>query len=277
MEFAQLEALAAVVDQGSFDAAARHLHLTQSAVSQRIKALETSSGQVLVRRSRPVSATEAGEAYLRVARQVGVLLAQVRTDVTTAVPVAVNADSLETWVLPALAELDGVTVDLRRADQAHTAGLLRDGTVMAAITGDSHPVAGCRVQRLGTMRYRPRASAAFVERWFAGGVDAESLTRAPVVVFDRDDALQDDFLESRGVASPPPRHHVPSSAPFAEAVARGMGWGMIPDQQADGLVTIADHVADVELFWQHWSFSTPALDAVTRAVTAGATTALAGR
>ena len=51
----QLRALAAAVDHGSLEAAARALHLTPSAVSQRIKALEQGAGAVLLRRSRPVA------------------------------------------------------------------------------------------------------------------------------------------------------------------------------------------------------------------------------
>ncbi len=45
----QLAVLAAVVEFGSFDTAAERLHVTPSAVSQRIKALEQRVSQVLVR------------------------------------------------------------------------------------------------------------------------------------------------------------------------------------------------------------------------------------
>ena len=64
IDLSQLRALAAVVDEGSFDAAASALHLTPSAVSQRIKALEQSAGRVLVRRTKPTEATEAGHGSL---------------------------------------------------------------------------------------------------------------------------------------------------------------------------------------------------------------------
>ena len=40
----QLDALVTIADLGSFDAAARHLHITSSAVSQRIRALEAAAG-----------------------------------------------------------------------------------------------------------------------------------------------------------------------------------------------------------------------------------------
>lgn len=288
VDLAQLQALASVLDEGSFDAAAAVLHLTPSAVSQRIKALERSTGQVLVQRGRPATATEAGETYLRLARQLTTLVEEARREAgeraaRPTVPLAVNADSLATWVLPALAPVAGsVALDLRRQDQAHTAGLLRSGAVMAAITSEAEPVQGCRSTRLGTMRYRPVAAPAYVERWFAGGVHADTLAEAPIVVFDRKDHLQDDYL--RRVTRrriDPPRHYVPSSADFAQAIRLGFGWGLLPRQQYADLEAAGDLVVfdtgrhvDVTLHWQQWSLRTPALDAVADAIRTAATTAL---
>jgi LysR family transcriptional regulator (chromosome initiation inhibitor) len=288
LQLAQLAALAAVVDEGSFDAAAARLQLTPSAVSQRIKALEQAAGRVLVQRSKPTSPTAAGESYLRLARQLGTIVehAQAELDDEAAlptIPIAVNADSLATWVLAALARVaDVACFDLRREDQAHTADLLRSGTVMAAITSQAEPVQGCRSTRLGRMRYRPVAAPAFIERWFAGGVNGQSLAVAPVVVFDRKDHLQDDYVRKvtrRRLA--PPRHHVPSSADFAEAVRLGLGWGMLPRHQyaaleSAGELSVFDttHRLDVTLHWQQWSMRTPALDAIAEAVRDAARTAL---
>ena len=279
-DLGQLAALVTVVDEGSFDAAATRLHLTPSAISQRIKALERHAGQVLVRRSKPAEVTPAGEAYLRLARQVTAVVAQARSEIGPAaavptVPLAVNADSLATWVLPALASVAGVaSFDLRREDQAHTTDLLRDGTVMAAITSEARPVQGCRSTRLGRMRYRPVAAPAFVERWLPHGVDADAMAAAPVVVFDRKDHLQDDYLRKvtrRRIQ--PPRHHVPSSADYAEAVRLGFGWGMLPRHQYAGPQAAGDLVVidptrhvDVTLFWQQWTLDTPALDAIAAAI-----------
>jgi LysR family transcriptional regulator, chromosome initiation inhibitor len=281
IDLPQLRALAAVVDEGSFDAAARALHITPSAVSQRIKALEQAAGQVLVRRSKPAVATRAGQTYVLLARQIDSLVHDARLTVApdeagpVTVPLAVNADSLGTWVLPALAGLAGrISFDLHREDQAHSAELLRSGTVMAAITSDAEPVQGCRSTRLGAMRYRPMASPKLVERWLPHGPDAESLAAAPVVVFDRKDDLQDRYLRQVTRRSlSPPRHHVPASGPFLEAVVHGYGWGMLPDLQtaeleADGRLVDLDpgrHV-DVVLHWQAWKLRTPALEALSDAI-----------
>jgi LysR family transcriptional regulator (chromosome initiation inhibitor) len=274
---AQLRTLAAVVDEGSFELAAAALHLTPSAVSQRIKALETSAGRVLVRRTKPAEVTEAGQPYLRLAHQIDALVRDALLaagSTPTAVPLAVNGDSLATWVLPALAGLGPeVRLELHREDEDHSAALLRSGSVVAAITSDPAAVQGCSVDRLGTMRYRAMASEQFAERWFPGGVTLEDLAVAPVVVFDRKDALQDRYLLSRSSARlVPPRHHVPGSSDFAHAIRLGLGWGMLPDQQIeqdgnDCLVALdPERHLDVVLFWQQWSLHTPALDAVAAAV-----------
>jgi LysR family transcriptional regulator (chromosome initiation inhibitor) len=184
-------------------------------------------------------------------------------------------------VLPALAGLpDGVSVDVRREDQNHSADLLRDGTVMAAITTDAIAVQGCTVERLGVMRYRPMASIAFAKRWLPEGGTVAELAVAPVVVFDRKDELQDDYLRSRSTRRlDPPRHHIPGSLEFAQAVRSGMGWAMLPDQQS---VAFRDEVvefdarrhADVTLYWQQWALRTPALDAVASAIRNAASVAL---
>ncbi|PPF32140.1 ArgP/LysG family DNA-binding transcriptional regulator [Rathayibacter sp. AY1A2] len=286
LDLSRLRALAASVRYGSFDAAARALHITPSALSQRIKALETAAGRVLLVRSRPVVATEAGAGLLRLARQIELLADDaVRSlggeDAEEAgpvvLPLAVNADSLATWVLPALASVPDVVVELHREDQAHTTAFLRDGTVLAAVTGESEAVLGCTVAPLGVMRYRAMAAPAFAERWFPDGGTA-GLASAPLVVFDEKDRLQDDFLRAAGVEGRPPQHRVPGSTDFERAVRLGMGWGMLPELRApvggEGLVELGGDPVDVPLYWQQWALHTPALDAVAAAVSAAARAAL---
>jgi LysR family transcriptional regulator, chromosome initiation inhibitor len=283
----QLEALAAAVSEGTFDAAARTLHVTPSAVSQRVKALETSVGQVLLTRSKPVRATTPGETLLRAAHQIQAVSADALRELgaqdagegegPSVVALAVNADSLDTWFLAALAGLDGAVFDLRREDESRTAELLRRGEVMAAVTTSPNPVPGCAVRRLGAMRYAPRASAAFRAQWFPAGVTVAALSRAPVVLFDRDDTIQDRYLHRRARRPlHPPRHYIPESGPFFQAVRLGLGWGMIPDLQL-ARDTGADLVdldpagrMDVELYWQQWRVAGPTLERVGRAVQAAA-------
>ncbi|QZN84364.1 LysR family transcriptional regulator ArgP [Cellulomonas sp. C5510] len=290
VDLPQLRALLAVVDEGSFEGAAHALHLTQSAVSQRIRALETAVGQVLVRRTRPAGVTAAGAVYLRLARQVLGLEAEARAAVSAApgpgrpvLPVAVNSDSLGTWVLPALAPLaDEVRFELHREDQDHSADLLRDGVVVAAITTAARPVQGCTSHRLGVLRYRPVVAAARAGTDFPDGPTPEALAAAPLVVFDRKDDLQDRYLRERGVdPAAPPRHHVPATADFALAVRLGFGWGLLPEADAaagerEGALVDLDpgrHV-DVTLYWQQWTLPTAALRRTGDAVREAAAAAL---
>lgn len=277
---AQLNALSAAVEHGTLEAAARALHVTPSAVSQRIRALEVATKRILLVRSRPVSATPDGTVLLRLARQVDALTAdaarELGVDSSVALPLAVNADSLATWVLPALAPLSAdIAFELYREDQSNTVNYLRDGTVMAAVTSDSAAVQGCTVTRLGFMRYRPCAAPLAAQQWFPDGVTAEALAVAPFVDFDRSDDLQRRYLARRAPGASPPRHQVPGSADFVEAVRLGLGWGMIPDLQSvtlgDALVLIdPSTVIDVPLYWQQWGIRTPSLDATARAVAAAA-------
>ncbi|SDF60379.1 LysR family transcriptional regulator, chromosome initiation inhibitor [Blastococcus aurantiacus] len=279
LDLAQLRALDATVRGGTLEAAARALHITPSAVSQRLRALEVATGRILLVRSKPVQVTDSGRAVLGLARQIELLAAEVarelgddEPDRTPTLPIAVNADSMATWVLPALAPLAGdVCVDLHREDQVNTSALLRAGTVMAAVTAEAAPVAGCTSTPLGTMRYRPMASPGFVRRWFPDGAAREALARAPVVVFDRDDDLQHRYLRARVGEVAPPAHHVPASAEFVTAVGLGLGWGMVPDLQRRA--TTADLVAfdppaveDVALHWQQWRLRSATLDRVRDAV-----------
>ncbi|MFF2493769.1 LysR family transcriptional regulator ArgP [Agromyces sp. NPDC058064] len=301
--------LAAVIDEGTFDAAARRLRLTPSAVSQRVKTLEQRLGRVLVVRSKPARATEAGAVVVRLARQLALLehdaLAEFGLDADSvadteagaaigarsaavrpvAIPLAVNADSLATWFLPALArvaEAHPVVFDLHRDDQDFTAGLLESGTVMGAVTSQATPVAGCLVHPLGVMRYEAVATPAYVARWSAGHGDGERrgpgavasalpawLVHAPLVDFDRRDHLQHDALRAAGFdPERAPRHYVPASNDFASAVKLGLGWGMLPEFQSSPelehgeLVRLGGPPVGVPLYWQQWNLSSPLLDAV---------------
>jgi len=284
---AQLAALAAVVEHGTFEAAARHLHVTPSAVSQRIRALESAAGRVLVRRTAPCRPTDAGESLLRLARQTELLyaeaahaLAEDASPVT--LPVAVNADSLATWfhdVMASAADWDDVALRLHVEDQAYSASLLRTGDVLGAVTSDPSPVQGCAVEPLGVLRYLPAASPAYAERWRRGS--SMDWSRMPMVVFNDKDRLQDEVLGTHGAQRPPAVHQVPTSADFVEAVRCGLGWAAVPEPQllpdlAEGrLVRLPGRTrVDVPLYWQRWRLDSPALTRLGGAVHRAARTHL---
>jgi LysR family transcriptional regulator, chromosome initiation inhibitor len=273
--------LAAIITEGTFDAAAQRLHLTPSAVSQRVRSLEMAIGRPVLRRVRPVELTPAGEAVVRFARQLELLsgdlsdqLQPETQDRSPRITLVVNSDSLHTWALPALVEAaERVQLTILREDQEHSLDLVRRGEAHGAVTATASPVPGCRSQRLGVMRYRPVCTAAFAARWFPEGVTGPALASAPVVVYDDKDDLQDRYLRRHRRGSlHPPRHYVPATHEFSRAVQLGLGWGMLPELQLAQLepgsvIPLAPSAQlDVPLYWQQWRLTTAPLDRVARAI-----------
>jgi len=294
LDYAALHALAAVVREGSFERAARALHVTPSAVSQRVRLLEERVGCALVVRGQPCVPTDTGRRMCQHMDRVR-LLEQDLNDALPALategaarvnlPVAVNADSLATWFAPALAAFASqapVLVSVSVDDQDHTAEWLRTGAVLAAVTGTARPASGCNSQLLGAMRYVAAASPAFVARYFAGGVGAGSLGQAPSLVFNTKDELQARWVRRlchRHVELP--RHSLPSSQAFVTAALAGMGWGLHPGaliapNLADGSLVelVPDSPLDVPLHWQTARAASGLLDGLTRQVAAAARSAL---
>jgi LysR family transcriptional regulator, chromosome initiation inhibitor len=276
----QLSTFQAVIEEGSFEAAARRLHVTPSAVSQRIKALEQEVGQVLVRRGKPCTPTSAGSAFVRLAGQVSLLtreaLAAARGGLSgdrVRVSVVVNADSLHTWFMPALTRLPSLAFDLHQDDQDYTTDLLRAGTVMAGVTSQHVAVQGCRVARLGAMRYLAVAAPSL------GPVD---FATTPVVLLNRKDQLQHRFMSSvTRRRLDPPIHYVPAAAAFVEAIRLGLGWALVPEQIASEDIAAGRLVEltpgrhlDVPLYWQCWRIDSPVLTDLTDAVKQAAESAL---
>ncbi|MES2246442.1 MAG: LysR family transcriptional regulator ArgP [Pseudomonadota bacterium] len=267
----QLAAFAAVLEEGSFEAAGRRLCITSSAVSQRIKALEDRLGQVLVVRQPPCRPTPAGELLLRRVRPMQTLEAEALADFLPGenqgagarpIAIAVNSDSLATWFLGALSVLNrqhGYLFDVRVDDQDHTLRLLRDGSVLGAVTAEAAAVQGCEVLALGAMRYHAIAAPQFAALHFHAGVTGTSLAQAPMIVFDRKDELQWRFVRRITRARlAPPIHYLPTPTGFVDAASLGLGWCLAPDSlvqpalREGRVVLIApDRWLDVPLYWQH--------------------------
>jgi LysR family transcriptional regulator, chromosome initiation inhibitor len=284
----QLDALVAIADHGSFDAAARQLHITPSAVSQRVRALEATAGQVLISRGTPCRPTPHGEWLVRLGRQTRFLYTEAAQALTTAaaveLPVAVNADSLASWfrdVLAAATNWEGTSIQLRVEDQGYSQELLRRGDVLAAVTSDPTAVQGCSVDSLGALRYLPAAAPSVAARWRRGA--APDWAAMPVVIFNDKDDLQHELLRRHGVEQGSPVvHQVPSTADFYAAIRMGLGWGMLPESQARAdlaageLVRLSGDVIDIPLHWQRWRLDSPKLAALTAAVRIAASHLLHG-
>ncbi|MDE2370424.1 MAG: LysR family transcriptional regulator ArgP [Burkholderiales bacterium] len=295
LDYPALDALAAVIREGSFDRAARTLHVTPSAISQRIRLLEERAGCALVVRAQPCRATETGRRLCQHVDRVRLLEQELQDALPAlapeggarvALPVAVNADSLATWFAPAVAAFAAdapVWIEVAVDDQDHTAEWLRSGTVLAAVTASARPAPGCNARALGAMRYRAVAAPAFLRRHFDQGVGAGSLARAPSLSFNTKDELQSRWARRvchRHVELP--RHLLPSPQAFVAAAVAGMGWGMQPQalierELADGTLVelLPDTPLDVPLHWHEARAASALLDGLTRRVVAAAHAALA--
>lgn len=294
LDYASLAAVAAVVREGSFDRAGRALHVTPSAISQRIKALEERLGVVLIVRGSPCTATPAGERLCRHAEQVGMLEQDLRAalpqltataepDASLTLKVAVNADNLEIWFIAAMRDFlageqhggsQTVLLDVVLDDQEHTLEWLRSGAVLGAVTAHAQPVQGCSSTPLGRLTYVAVASPAFVARHFPAGVTREALMRAPTLTFNRKDRLQEQWMRrvcQRSVEAP--THWLPSTRAFLDASLAGIGWGMNPASLAqpyleDGSLVelVPGQPLAVPLYWQHTRLQLPMLLRLSQAV-----------
>ena len=294
LDYSSLFALAAVVKEGSFERAARALHVTPSAVSQRIRLLEERLGCALVIRGQPCEATETGRRLCQHIDRVSLLEHELQADMPwflqeertrISVPIAVNADSLATWFMQAAVTFgkgDVALLQIAVDDEGHTAQWLRSGQVLAAVTATEAPAAGCNCLPLGAMRYVAAASPAFLARHFPQGIDTASLALAPSLMFNAKDELQQRWVEQHfGTTVPMPRHTLPSSQAFVAAALGGLGWAMHPHAlvrehlNSGALVKLKeDSELHVPLYWQRWSLEAEVLKALGDAVAAAARSGL---
>jgi len=282
LDYKLIEALAMVAREGGFDKAARALHITQSAVSQRVKLLEEMTGQVLLARTTPPRATRSGQKllkhYLQVKRLEDDLWGKMDGSANegfTSIAVGINADSLALWLLDAIhpfLQAERLLLDIRVNDQEQTHRLLKDGEVMGCISTQEQAMQGCRIDYLGCMNYRMMASAAYAAKWLPDGLTAEAVRLAPAVIFDRHDELHHKLLRQAlgEVPGAIPIHYVPSVEKFADFVARGLAYGMLPDQQSAPLAAAGQvvdlspaHHIPVKLYWHCWNLKSDLLEKLT--------------
>ncbi|KXU18311.1 LysR family transcriptional regulator [Corynebacterium sp. HMSC08C04] len=273
-----LETLLVILEEGSFEVAAAVLGITPSAVSQRIKALEQKTGRILLHRSTPVTATEAGEILLQSARRMALL--QAETDARlqarlARVPltVAVNSDSLATWfkqVVRDVAKRGEVALRIRIEDEARSLAMLHRGDVLGAITREHAPVSGCESTYLGSLRYFAVAAPNLAEGF-------ESWETMPLVGYGPNDQILDDAMRERFIDSHVIRARVsqiPSSEGYLDAVRYGLGWGLVSELQARPLIdagelkVLDDKPMDIDLYWQRWRLESEMLEHLTETVIA---------
>jgi LysR family transcriptional regulator (chromosome initiation inhibitor) len=289
LDYQGLAAVAAVVREGTFERAAAALGVTPSAVSQRVRGIEERLGAVLIVRGQHCMPTSVGTRVCAHIEHVRLLESEIAESLPslanlgghmqkgTTIRVAVNADSLGTWFMPAAAAFSratGALLDILVDDEEQTAGHLRSGDVLAAVTANPSPVQGCRIIPIGALRYLATASPDFADRYFRDGIAAESIVQAPVLRFGRDDHLQARWVRDvLGVDFAAPTHFVPTAQGFLHATLTGLGWGMNPQRlvkdhlQSGRLVDLAPgRCLHVRLYWQHARLGAKLLTLLTREV-----------
>ena len=272
LSYELLDALSAVVRNGSFAAAAEHLGVSQSAVSQRVKLLEERAGTPLVLRGRPCDATQTGALLCRHLDDVRLLehdllsalphVGAAASERPVAVRLAVNSDSLASWfpevVCKAGSEL-GLRLTVVRDDQEHTVEMLRSGEAMAAVTTEGARINGFRKTSLGSLDFLAVCAPQFHSEHFAGGVTSEALSRAPSLLFDSKDRLLYGWAQALlGETLQLNAHWLPDLHGQIRTLAAGGAWGIMPRHLiSEGLAAgnlrelVQDRPYPVPLYWQY--------------------------
>jgi LysR family transcriptional regulator, chromosome initiation inhibitor len=289
-----LECLAAIVEEGGFERAAKRLSITQSAVSQRLRSLETQAGTVLIVRGRPLRPTSAGRLLLKHAMQVRLLHTDLEQDLRKLspgtngsahdedrFPIAVNADSIATWALPAFDALvqQGFSLEIIADDQDFTQDWLREGQVLGCVTTLKHALRGCKVVSLGTMDYVAVATGAAIEKFCPDGFSQHSFRKMPFIAFNRKDDLQAEFIgrtfHLKDVNLK--QCFVPSSEGQVRAALAGWGASVVPELLVRPLLATGqltnlspDSALQVNLYWHCWNLDSAILNALSAAVISAA-------
>ena len=281
LDYRLIAALDAVITKRSFERAADQLCITQSAVSQRIRQLEKQLGQPLLVRSQPPQPTSTGQRLLALFRRVQLLEQEAMPELQPdreshflPLALAINADTVATWLIPALTPVLKellIELDFRIADESRTLDLLRKGEVLGAVSTEPSPVTGCIADRLGRIEYVCVASPEFIERYFPNGVDRASLMKAPATAFDHFDDMHQRYLEMHFDLPPGevPCHIVGTSEAFVSLAKAGVAYGMIPDLMIrDALASgeLVELLPDIRhnrvLFWHRWALESDTMKKV---------------
>jgi LysR family transcriptional regulator, chromosome initiation inhibitor len=283
LDYKLIEAMAMVAQEGGFDKAARVLHITQSAVSQRLRLLEEQTGQILIARTTPPRTTPAGRKllthYLKVKRLEDDLIGEMDKPIDTSftsIAVGLNADSLASWFLHAVRPFllkEHVLLDIRVEDQEQTHRLLKDGDVIGCISSQELPLQGCRIDYIGRMTYHMLAAPRFAKKWFPDGLTIANACRAPAIIYNRKDLLHYKLFQQAFGDVPDliPANYVPSYEKFSDFITMGLGYGMLPLQQSEPLVRSGrlvnlspDCNVSVKLYWHCWNLKSKLLEELTK-------------
>ncbi|MGF1775279.1 LysR family transcriptional regulator ArgP [Vibrio nomapromontoriensis] len=286
LDYKWIEALDAIVEQRSFEKAAEHLYISQSAVSQRVKQLEKWLAQPVLVREQPPRPTAVGKKLLGLYRRVCLLEQELVPELTSefsdkplSVSLATNADSLATWLLPSLfplIESKRIELDLIVDDEGRTIEKLKNGEVVGAISVESQSIPGCVADYLGRVDYLCVASPSFIKRYFNHGVNRETLIKAPAVAFDQHDKMHQHFVNKHFSIMPGSilKHTVRSSEAFVKLAVAGVAYCLIPRLQIEDELAcgaLVELTPNIELshriYWHHWQLESGVLGELSDAIT----------
>lgn len=165
IDIRHLRSLAAIAESGKITTAAKRVHITQSALSHQIKALETHYGQPLFERGRGgLTFTAAGDRFLGLAREVLGLIsaaerdvARLKTDMRGQLRIALECHTCFDWLMPVMDEFrrrwPEVEVDLVAGFHEHP--LLLIGEQKADMVIGSKPSPSDDARELGKLSTSP--------------------------------------------------------------------------------------------------------------------------
>ncbi|HEU4843436.1 MAG TPA: ArgP/LysG family DNA-binding transcriptional regulator [Burkholderiaceae bacterium] len=275
LDYRALAVLDAVASQGSFEKAALALGISQSAVSQRIKALEDASGRLLIVRGQPAVPTGLGQRLVSHHRNVKLMEAALDIDLGNPVSMpeialAVDAASLATWFplsLQPLLSPPRCQLHVQAAAPDLALHLVHEGSVFGCVAASADPGAdqpnGPNVTPLGLMRYVCVATPVFAGHWFGDGFSAAAVALAPAVVSDPE--LMARYLaQTVQVTGAYPHHRMPLSPAHGECLHGGLAYGLAPLPQVRSALAqerlvdlVPGQYVDVALTWHAWNLDTP--------------------
>ena len=241
LEIRHLETLQALAETGSVSKAAERLHLTQSALSHQLRALDSHFGAPLVERNaKPVRFTAVGQRLLQLARTVLPQVAEAGRDIARIAQgragplrVAVQCHNCFDWLMPAMdsyrALWPEVELDILSGFLSDPIPLLQRGEAELAIVHDEHaPQPGLRFHPL--FRYQsvalmsPRHPLA-AKSW----LEPADFARETLITYPVPDAMLDVMKHALTPAGiDPKRRTAELTVAILQLVASGRGIAALP-------------------------------------------------
>ncbi|MDC7718324.1 ArgP/LysG family DNA-binding transcriptional regulator [Vogesella sp. DC21W] len=262
--------LASVIETNGFERAAVQLGITQSAVSQRIKQLESLLGQPLLIRSQPIEATSTGKTLLQHYKQIKMLeldlMQHIKPESSDGplhiLSIGADADSLSSWLMPALLPLmhqHGLQLRILLGEQVPDPTAAQSTTHLSGwLTHSSSTIYSSQCLYLGDMHYQCVCTPAYLQHRFAQGLNTTTLANAHAAILHGQHARHAFYLQQAlAYMGDFPYSSLPTPEAMLTLIRAGLAYGLIPQEYLDhiaddaGLVTLGTPL-QLPLYWHHW-------------------------